>query len=65
MKAKMFFVAAAVAVISLSSCKKEYECLCSTGGNTPVVETHKGKDAQDACSDATKPLQFKSCIPNE
>lgn len=61
----MFFVAAAVAVISLSSCKKEYECLCSTAGNAPVVETHKGKDAADACSDATSVVQLKSCVPNE
>lgn len=64
MKAKMFFVAAAVAVISLSSCKKEFECECYYGSTgSTQTETHKGKDAQDACNDASKPLQFKACEP--
>ncbi len=63
MKIKFLFVAAAVAMISLASCKKEYECYCSTAGSATVVEKHKGKDAQDACQSATKPLQFKACTP--
>lgn len=62
----MFFVAAAVAVISLSSCKKEYECDCYYGSTGAFeTETHKGKNAADACSDASKPLQFKGCEPAE
>jgi hypothetical protein len=66
MKTKMFFVAAAVAVISLSSCKKEFECECYYGSTgTYETETHKGKDAQDACQDASKPLQAKACSPSE
>jgi hypothetical protein len=63
MKKKMMFVAAAVALISLASCKKDYECYCSTGGSEPIIETHKGKDAADACASATKPLLLKSCTP--
>lgn len=63
MKIKFAFVAAAVAMISLASCKKDFECYCSTAGNETVVETHKGKDAEDACNSATKPLQFKVCVP--
>lgn len=63
MKIKFAFVAAAVAMISLASCKKEYDCNCTTAGSDIVVESHKGKDAQDACNSATKPLQFKVCVP--
>lgn len=66
MKAKMFFVAATVALVSLSSCKKEFECECYTASTgTTQTETHKGKDAQDACQDASKPLQGKACSPKE
>lgn len=58
----MFFVVATVALVSLSSCKKEFECECYTAGSgTTVTETHKGKDHQDACQDASKPLQGKAC----
>jgi hypothetical protein len=65
MKTKMFFVAAAVAVISLSSCKKEYECECSNLGGNMTTETAKGDDAADACNKAAKPLQGKYCTPAE
>jgi hypothetical protein len=63
MKVKMILASAVIAIVSLASCKKEYECYCTTAGSDPVVETHKGKDASDACASATKPLQFKSCTP--
>lgn len=63
MKVKMIFAFAVVAVATLASCKKDYECYCSTGGSEPVIETHKGKDAADACASATKPLLLKSCTP--
>jgi len=46
-----------------TSCKKEFECNCTTGFSDVVVETHKGKDAKDACDSASKPLQFKVCVP--
>jgi hypothetical protein len=52
-----------LAVVSFSSCKKEYECVCTTGFWDPVTETHKGKDAADACSDASSVLQLKTCVP--
>jgi hypothetical protein len=57
MKTKMFFVAAAVAVISLSSCKKDYECKCEfdqagiTGSATTSINDAKKKDAEDACDE--------------
>ena len=64
MKSKLFLFAAILAVVSFSSCKKEYECECTTGlTGTTVTETHKGKDAQDACDDASSVLQLKVCTP--
>jgi hypothetical protein len=63
MKTKLLFVAAVLAVVSFSSCKKEYECVCTTGLGDPVTETHKGKDAKDACDDASSILQLKVCTP--
>ena len=64
MKTKLLFVAAVLAVVSFSSCKKEYECVCTTGlVGTPVTETHKGKDAKGACDDASSVLQLKVCTP--
>ena len=63
MKVKMILAMAVITVVSLASCKKEYECYCSTAGSEPIVETHKGTDAADACASATKPLLLKSCTP--
>lgn len=55
MKSKMFFVAAAAAVITLSSCKKDYDCDCeyeiqgeSVTGYA-LIEDSKKKDAEDEC----------------
>ena len=53
----MFFVAAAVAVISLSSCKKDYICECTfdqagiSGSATTTISDAKKSDAEDACND--------------
>ena len=55
-------VFALLGVIALSSCKKDYSCNCYDG-NTTTVETHKGKDATDACNDATTVVPFKACVP--
>lgn len=58
MKTKMFFVAAAVALISLSSCKKDYVCECeySQGGATGTATYNfndaKKKDAESSCDAA-------------
>lgn len=55
MKTRLFFAAAAVAVISLSSCKKDYTCECdweymgqSTTATTEINDAKK-KDAEEAC----------------
>lgn len=53
----MFFLATGVALISLSSCKKDYTCECdydqgsATGTVTYDFNDAKKKDAQDACDD--------------
>ncbi len=49
---------AAVGIIALSSCKKDYNCECRTGDETAIITTStiKGKnlvDAQTACSNKT------------
>lgn len=48
----MFFVAAAVAVISLSSCKKDYTCSCTANNDMNDIsytEEMKKKDAEEWC----------------
>jgi hypothetical protein len=55
---------AVLGMVALSSCKKEYSCNCynfSTG--TDTVETHKGKDATDACNDGSTTIPLKTCTP--
>jgi hypothetical protein len=49
-------------VLIFSSCKKEYTCTCTDGINI-TTETHKGKDAEDACNGATTTVPFKYCAP--
>ena len=58
MKKKMFFVAAAVAVLSLSSCKKDYTCECTTslGGITTSASTtinDTKSNAEEACENGS------------
>ena len=36
---KVLFLATAVVVLSLSSCKKEYDCECTIGGTTTTVSS--------------------------
>jgi hypothetical protein len=50
-------------VLVLASCKKEYACNCTDATGTVTVENHKGKDATDACTDATSVINFKVCVP--
>jgi hypothetical protein len=58
MKTKLFFATAAVALISLSSCKKDYVCECeveTSGISTPIdvaINDSKKSDAEDACDSA-------------
>lgn len=49
-------------VLVFSSCKKEYTCDC-TDGISVTTETHKGKDAEDACNGASTTIPFKVCVP--
>jgi hypothetical protein len=75
MKKKMFFVAAAVAVLSLSSCKKDYTCDCditvlgmTQSSSTDILDSSKD-DAETACDDleteANTALSEASCTLNE
>ena len=58
MKTKMFFAAAAVAMISLASCKKDYECECTyeqggaTGSAIYTYNDVKKDDAEASCDNA-------------
>lgn len=53
---------AVLGVVALSSCKKEFSCTCSDASGV-TTETHKGKDAEDACNDATTVIPVKICVP--
>jgi hypothetical protein len=52
-----------LAVLGLASCKKEYTCNCTDINGTETVETNKGKDATDACDDASSVVELKTCVP--
>ena len=62
MKAYKLFASLAMAAALLSSCKKEFSCTCSGSGGV-TTETHKGKDATDACNDASSVIPVKVCVP--
>lgn len=63
---KLFIISAVLATFAFTSCKKEYTCTCyDLTNNTEYTETAKGKDATDACNDASKPLQLITCTPKE
>jgi peptidoglycan hydrolase CwlO-like protein len=58
MKKKVFFVAAAIAVLSLSSCKKDYVCDCEVSalgitvpGSSVNINDARENDAQQECDD--------------
>lgn len=59
---KVLFVGA-LALVSLASCKKEYTCECTDANGNVTTETNKGKDANDACADASSAITFKACTP--
>lgn len=59
---KVLFVAA-LGMLTLASCKKEYTCECTDANGTVTTETNKGKDATDACNDASSVVTFKVCTP--
>ena len=54
---------ALLALVVLSSCKKEYTCTCVDFSGTTTTETNKGKDATDACNDASTLIPLKTCVP--
>lgn len=57
MKLKSIFVIAAVTLISLSSCKKDYACVCSAfglSGEAEVIENSTKKDAESRCEEIEK-----------
>jgi hypothetical protein len=63
MKKKMFFVAAAIAVLSLSSCKKDYTCDCEVSalgatvpGSSENINDSSQSDAQQICDDKEEEL---------
>lgn len=63
---KSIFVFAGVALLALASCNKKFECVCVSGADfTETVETHKGKDAEEACSKGSSVLQLKVCVPKD
>jgi hypothetical protein len=67
MKTKIAFAIIGLAGMTLVSCKKDYECVCSgtLGGSTVAAtyEQHTKSDAQDKCDQAEKDLQqFNSSI---
>ena len=50
-KGKLFFAVAAIGMMSLASCKKDYTCECTIDGETVSTEMKdvKKKDAKNAC----------------
>jgi hypothetical protein len=55
---KKVLVVAAVAMMALVSCKKDYTCDCTVLGQTSSTEFKdvKKKDAQEACDEASVAL---------
>lgn len=63
---KLFILSAVAALFAFSSCKKEYTCTCVDGLiGEPYTETAKGKDADEACADASSAIKLKVCVPAE
>lgn len=59
---------AAVALLALASCKKEYTCECTgiTTSLTTYEKTGKGKTAEEACTDAIDKvlgIPTEVCVP--
>jgi hypothetical protein len=67
MKKVLLFVAV-VGFIGMTSCKKDHDCACTTGGVTTVTtfENSSKSDAQDACDalNALNSIGGGSCTLN-
>ncbi|MEZ4890578.1 MAG: hypothetical protein R2779_08495 [Crocinitomicaceae bacterium] len=48
---KVFFIALAFGALTLTSCKKDWSCECSSGGNavTSTIKDMTHKDAKEQC----------------
>ena len=65
---KKVLVVAAVAMLALASCKKDFTCECTglTSGLNTYEKTGKGKDAESACNDAVEKvlgIPTEVCVP--
>ena len=62
---KVIFMGLALAAFAMTSCKKEFQCECTDGGQV-YEKTGKGKDAADACQDAEQKVlgvPTETCVP--
>ena len=64
---KKVLLVAAVAMLALSSCKKSFECECTSLSTLEKSDkTGKGKTAEDACTDAQETsfgIPLELCVP--
>ena len=51
MKKVLTLIAVFAMIASMSSCKKTFQCNCSSLGVTTVTKEGKGKTAREACED--------------
>lgn len=72
MKKKLFFSLLTISLLALTSCKKDYNCVCSAGGFSAESETYenvKKSDAESRCEDYEEDVQSVnssvSCSINE
>ena len=66
MKKILISIAVVAMIGSMSSCKKTFQCNCSSLGVTTGTKEGKGKTAAEACDDAeTKVLGISTeeCVP--
>jgi len=66
MKKVLTLIAVFAMIASMSSCKKTFQCNCSSLGVTTGTKEGKGKTAAEACDDAeTKVLGISTeeCVP--
>jgi len=66
MKKVLTLIAVVAMIGSMSSCKKTFQCDCSSMGSATTTKEGKGKTAAEACDDAeTKILGISTeeCVP--
>ena len=66
MKKVLISIAVVAMIGSMASCKKTFQCNCSSLGVATVTKEGKGKTAAEACDDAeTKILGISTeeCVP--